>query len=171
MWIKLTSLPFFWKVLIKKFSIFLGGDWPYVSKRNDCRTLLSYSLVIVFTLGPYLAQRKKKGNWFLSTKNVDREGGGSFVLEIHTGGGVLCFRKSRWEGVKKWPHPSGGADIFWNNPIREKVHTFFKLTHLCFSAGCGRTGTIIAVDYAWTLLQMKVSNDNTWIYTCICRLN
>ena len=40
------------------------GDWPYVSKRNDCWTLLSCSVLIVFTLGLYLAQRKKKGNWF-----------------------------------------------------------------------------------------------------------
>ena len=26
-----------------------------------------------------------------------------------------------------------------------------------YSAGCGRTGTICAVDYAWTLLKMQVS--------------
>ena len=35
------------------------------------------------------------------------------------------------------------------------------LAHSSFSAGCGRTGTIIAVDYAWTLLKMNVSNKNT----------
>ena len=64
-------LPFFRKVLIKKFLIFSGQDWPCVSKKNDCWTLLSYSLLIVFTLGPHLAQRKKKSNWCLWTKNVN----------------------------------------------------------------------------------------------------
>ena len=44
------------------------------------------------------------------------------------------------------------------------VRTSFKLAHSSFSAGCGRTGTIIAVDYAWTLLKMKVGDDNAYKY-------
>ena len=33
-------------------------------------------------------------------------------------GGVLCFRKSRWEGgLKKDPIRRGGVDFFWNNPF------------------------------------------------------
>ena len=43
-------------------------------------------------------------------------GGGSFVLEIQTGGGVLCFRKSRWEGGLK------------NDPIRRGVQIFSGIT-------------------------------------------
>ena len=49
-----------------------------------------------------------------------RGGGGAvFVLEIQTGGGSCASGNpgERGGGVKKRPHPSGGVDFFWNNPI------------------------------------------------------
>ena len=52
-----------WKVLIKKFSRSSVDETDLMSRKGmTVELFLLYSLLIVFTLGPYLAQRKKKGN-------------------------------------------------------------------------------------------------------------
>ena len=48
--------------------------------------------------------------------------------------------------------------VIWHS-LRDIINLFFLITWFLFfsSAGCGRTGTICAVDYAWSLLKMHVS--------------
>ena len=54
-------------------------------------------------------------------------------MEIQAGGGVFCPGNPDRRGglvlqeiqvrggVKKLPHPSGGVDFFWNNPMKKIV--------------------------------------------------
>ena len=41
---------------------------------------------------------------------------------------------------------------------------------LFYSAGCGRTGTICAIDFAWDMLKMGVRYQDLGLYAHLCKL-
>ena len=60
--------------------------------------------------------------------NPGGRGGLLFWKSREGGGGGLVLQEIQVRGgVKKLPHPSGGVDFFWNNPITAYEHDLLTL--------------------------------------------